>query len=45
MGMGEPPSWEKAAMYCVMAIVLITCGGGALSLDNLLIADALKTLL
>jgi len=45
MGMGEPPSREKAAMYCVMAIVLITCGGGALSLDNLLIEDALRALL
>jgi putative oxidoreductase len=45
MGLGEPPSWEKAAMYCVMAIVLITCGGGALSLDTLLIEDLLKTLL
>jgi putative oxidoreductase len=45
MGMGEPPSWEKAAMYCVMALVLITCGGGALSLDTLLIEDLLRTLL
>jgi putative oxidoreductase len=45
MGVGEPPSWEKAAMYAVMAVVLISCGGGALSLDNLLIADALKTLI
>lgn len=45
MGVGEPPSWEKAAMYAVMAVVLISCGGGALSLDNLLIADLLKTLI
>ncbi|MFN7678060.1 MAG: DoxX family protein [Cyanobacteriota bacterium] len=45
MGVGEPPSWEKAAMYSVMALVLILCGGGALSLDNLLIIDALKVLL
>ena len=44
MGVGEPPSWEKAAMYVVMAVVLISCGGGALSLDKLLIADLLKTL-
>jgi len=45
MGVGEPPSWEKAAMYSVMALVLILCGGGILSLDNLLIPDALKALL
>jgi putative oxidoreductase len=45
MGVGDPPSWEKAAMYAVMAVVLISCGGGALSLDNLLIADLLQTLL
>ncbi|MCP9849433.1 DoxX family membrane protein [Cyanobium sp. Morenito 9A2] len=34
MGVGEPPSWEKAAMYVVMALVLIAAGGGALSLDG-----------
>jgi putative oxidoreductase len=45
MGVGEPPSWEKAAMYSVMALVLILCGGGIPSLDNLLITDALKALL
>lgn len=45
MGVGEPPSWEKAAMYAVMALVLILCGGGIFSLDNLLITDALKALL
>jgi len=45
MGVGEPPSWEKAAMYALMALVLILCGGGILSLDNLLIVDALKVLL
>jgi putative oxidoreductase len=39
MGVGEPPSWEKAAMYVVMCLVLIGCGGGFFSLDNLLIAD------
>ncbi len=42
MGVGEPPSWEKAAMYVVMCVVLIFCGGGLLSLDNLLIADLLE---
>jgi putative oxidoreductase len=42
MGVGEPPSWEKAAMYVVMCLVLATCGGGLFSLDNLLIADLLK---
>nr|WP_245552524.1 DoxX family protein [Cyanobium gracile] len=44
MGVGEPPSWEKAAMYVVMCLVLITSGGGLLSLDNLLIADLLRAL-
>lgn len=39
MGVGEPPSWEKAAMYVVMCLVLIACGGGLFSLDNLLMAD------
>jgi putative oxidoreductase len=42
MGTGEPPSWEKAAMYVVMCLVLMGCGGGFLSLDNLLIADLLR---
>ncbi|MCT0200357.1 DoxX family protein [Synechococcus sp. CS-1325] len=41
MGVGEPPSWEKAAMYVVMCLVLISAGGGALSLDGLLIRDLL----
>ena len=45
MGVGEPPSWEKAAMYVVMCLVLIGCGGGFLSLDNLLIADLLRVAL
>ena len=45
MGVGEPPSWEKAAMYVVMCLVLIGCGGGLLSLDNLLIADLLRVVL
>ena len=42
MGIGEPPSWEKAAMYVVMCLVLIFCGGGMLSLDTLLIDDLLR---
>ncbi len=42
MGIGEPPSWEKAAMYVVMCLVTMFCGGGLFSLDNLLIADLLK---
>ena len=45
MGIGEPPSWEKAAMYVVMCAVLATCGGGLWSIDNLLIADLLRSLL
>lgn len=44
MGVGEPPSWEKAAMYVVMCLVLITSGGGLLSLDDLLIADLLHAI-
>lgn len=44
MGVGEPPSWEKAAMYVVMCLVLIGCGGGLFSLDNLLLADLLMNL-
>ena len=43
-GIGEPPSWEKAAMYVVMCLVLIGCGGGLYSLDNLLVADLLASL-
>ena len=42
MGIGEPPSWEKAAMYVVMCLVTMFCGGGLFSLDNLLIADLLR---
>ncbi|MFM8525150.1 MAG: DoxX family protein [Cyanobacteriota bacterium] len=44
MGVGEPPSWEKAAMYVVMCLVLATCGGGSLSLDNLVLNDLLRTI-
>ena len=43
-GIGDPPSWEKAAMYVVMCLVLIGCGGGLFSLDNLLLADLLMNL-
>jgi putative oxidoreductase len=42
MGVGEPPSWEKAAMYVVMCLVLILCGGGLFSLDTLLLDDLLR---
>ena len=42
MGVGEPPSWEKASMYVVMCLVLMFCGGGFFSLDNLLIAGSLQ---
>ena len=45
MGIGEPPSWEKAAMYVVMCLVLATCGGGAFSVDTLLLNDLLNSLL
>jgi len=44
MGVGEPPSWEKAAMYVVMCLVLATCGGGAFSIDTLLLNDLLGAL-
>lgn len=44
MGVGEPPSWEKAAMFVVMCAVLATCGGGLFSLDNLFVADLLRSL-
>lgn len=45
MGMGEPPSWEKAAMYVVMCAVLIGAGGGPFSLDMALLAPRLQLLL
>lgn len=35
-GTGEPPSWEKAFLYCVMLIVIAVLGPGAYSLDALL---------
>jgi putative oxidoreductase len=42
MGVGEPPSWEKAAMDVVMGHVLILCGGSPLCLDSLLLKDLLR---
>jgi putative oxidoreductase len=33
LGKGEPPSWEKALMYCVMLIAIATLGPGAYSID------------
>ncbi|MDZ7970326.1 MAG: DoxX family protein [Nostoc sp. DedSLP03] len=33
LGQGEPPSWEKAFMYCVMLIAIAVLGPGAYSLD------------
>jgi len=33
LGQGEPPSWEKAFMYCVMLIAIAALGPGAYSLD------------
>ncbi len=35
-GQGEPPSWEKAFMYCVMLITIAGFGPGAYSLDALI---------
>jgi len=45
MGVGEPPSWEKAAMYVVMCLVLVTSGGGLFSIDGLVMADLLSSML
>ncbi|HEY9641530.1 MAG TPA: DoxX family protein [Coleofasciculaceae cyanobacterium] len=35
-GKGEPPSWEKAFMYCLILIAIAVFGPGAFSLDALL---------
>ncbi|MGE5658829.1 MAG: DoxX family protein [Actinomycetota bacterium] len=35
-GKGEPPSWEKAFMYCLMLMAIAVVGPGAFSLDALL---------
>lgn len=32
-GKGEPPSWEKAFMFCLMLIAIAILGPGAFSLD------------
>lgn len=36
-GKGEPPSWEKAFMYCLMLLAIAVFGPGAFSLDALLL--------
>ena len=36
LGKGEPPSWEKAFMYCVMLMAIAVLGPGAYSLDALI---------
>jgi putative oxidoreductase len=36
LGKGEPPSWEKAFMYCVMLVAIAVIGPGAYSLDALI---------
>jgi putative oxidoreductase len=36
LGKGEPPSWEKAFMYCVMLMAIAVLGPGAYSLDSLI---------
>ncbi len=36
LGTGEPPSWEKAFMYCIMLIAIAVLGPGAFSLDALI---------
>ncbi|MFB2894863.1 DoxX family protein [Aerosakkonemataceae cyanobacterium BLCC-F50] len=35
-GKGEPPSWEKAFMYCLMLITIAVLGPGIFSIDALL---------
>ncbi len=35
-GKGEPPSWEKAFMFCLILITIAVLGPGAFSLDALL---------
>jgi len=35
-GQGEPPSWEKAFMYCIMLITIGLLGPGAYSIDALI---------
>ena len=45
MGVGDPPSWEKAAMYVVMCAVLITAGAGPFSVDLAIVAPKVQALL
>ncbi|MCX5944796.1 MAG: DoxX family protein [Cyanobacteria bacterium] len=45
MGTGEPPSWEKAAMYVVMCLVVMACGGGLFSLDSTVVGPLISSLL
>ena len=45
MGVGDPPSWEKAAMYVVMCGVLITSGGGPFSVDLAFVSPTVQALL
>lgn len=35
-GTGEPPSWEKAFMFCIMLMAIAVLGPGAYSLDALI---------
>jgi putative oxidoreductase len=42
LGPGEPASWEKAAMYVAICLVLITAGAGQFSVDDLLIRPLLQ---
>ncbi|MBL1178268.1 DoxX family protein [Pantanalinema sp. GBBB05] len=37
-GKGEPPSWEKAFMYCLMLMTIAVLGPGLFSLDAALFA-------
>ena len=39
---GEPPSWEKAAMDVEMCLMLILCGASLFSLDTLLLDNLLR---
>ena len=37
-GKGEPPSWEKAFMFCLMLIEIAVLGPGAFSLDAIILS-------
>jgi putative oxidoreductase len=37
-GIGEPPSWEKAFMFCLMLIAIAMLGPGAFSLDAVILS-------